>query len=129
VPTIPYVAPRSRRILVGYDGSESAQRALDAAADLAGYGSTLTVVSVADGHAADGLLEDAREQLLRRHATADYVSHSGDPAHELIDACQELESDLLVVGRRQQGPLRRLVLGSVSAQVVNRAPCDVLIVR
>jgi nucleotide-binding universal stress UspA family protein len=35
------------RILVGYDGSEPAQRALDRAAELAGYGTTVTVVSVA----------------------------------------------------------------------------------
>jgi nucleotide-binding universal stress UspA family protein len=123
------MAPRARRILVGYDGSETGRRALHAAADLVGYGSTLTVVSVADGQAVDGLLDDAREQLLRRNVTADYVSRSGNPAEELADACRELESDLIVVGRREQGALRRLVLGSVSAQVVNRAPCDVLVVR
>ncbi len=128
-PTIPRMAPRPRRILVGYDASETARRALDAAADLAGYGSTLSVVSVADGAAADGMLDDAREQLLSRHVTALYVSRAGDPASELIDVSEELESDLIVVGRRQQSALRRLVLGSVSARVVRQAPCDVLVVR
>jgi nucleotide-binding universal stress UspA family protein len=36
----------AKRILVAYDGSEAAQRALDRAAELAGYGSTVTVVTV-----------------------------------------------------------------------------------
>jgi nucleotide-binding universal stress UspA family protein len=124
----PLGSPRPRRILVGYDASETARRALDAAADLAGYGSTLAVVSVADGGGADGVLDDARERLLSRNVTARYVSRAGDPAEELIGVCEELESDLIVVGRRQHA-LRRLVLGSVSARVVRHAPCDVLIVR
>ena len=40
------MAPRPRRIMVGYDGSDAATRALDVAADLVGYGSTLEVVAV-----------------------------------------------------------------------------------
>jgi nucleotide-binding universal stress UspA family protein len=114
---------------VGYDGSDAGERALDAAADLIGYGSTLAVVSVSASDAATGLLEEAREQLVRRHVTAQYVSRAGDPAEELIEASRELGSDLIVVGRRQQSSLRRLLLGSVSEQVVKQAPCDVLVVR
>jgi nucleotide-binding universal stress UspA family protein len=123
------MAPRARRIVIGYDGSETAQRALDAAADLVGYGSTLAVVSVCDGRTAEAVLDDARERLYRRQVTARYVTRTGDPAGELIDACRELESDLIVVGRRQQSALGRLVRGSVSSELLNRAPCDVLVVR
>jgi nucleotide-binding universal stress UspA family protein len=123
------MALRPQRILVGYDGSETAQRALDAAADLAGYGSTLAVVSVADGKTADGALDDARERLLRRQVTALYVSRRGDPADELVDVSRELESDLIVVGRRAQNGLHGPVPGSVSSQVVRQAQCDVLVVR
>jgi len=123
------MAPRSKRILVGYDGSDAGQRALDAAADLTGYGSTLAVVSVTDGETADHVLDDARELLLRRQVTALYVSRRGDPADELVEVSRELESDLIVVGRRTQSALRRIVLGSVSSQVVRQAPCDVLVVR
>ncbi|MEX2646247.1 MAG: universal stress protein, partial [Gaiellaceae bacterium] len=43
------------RIVVGYDGSEPAQRALDRAAELAGYGTTVTVVSVAPSVYTQGL--------------------------------------------------------------------------
>jgi nucleotide-binding universal stress UspA family protein len=124
------MSAQPRKIVVGVDDSEPAQRALDRAADLAGYGSTLTVVSVArdgDRYAA-GPLEKAREQLLRRHVRATYLQPVGDPAAELVDTARELEADLVVLGRRSRS-LRRLVLGSVSDAVVRRAPCDVLVVR
>ena len=123
------MAAQARRIVVGYDDSESAQRALDRAADLTGYGSTLTVVSVTSEHGPMSVepLEHARERLLRRHVTATYLQPVGEPAAELVGTARELVADLVVVGRRSHS-LRRLVLGSVSADVVRSAPCDVLVV-
>lgn len=123
------MALRPQRILVGYDGSETARRALDAAADLTGYGSTLAVVSVADGEPVHDILDDARERLLRRQVTALYVARRGDPADELVDVSRELGSDLIVVGRHTQNGLDPHAPGSVSSQVVRQAPCDVLVVR
>ena len=124
------MSAQPRKIVVGVDDSEPSDRALERAADLAGYGSTLTVVSVTrDGeHYAAGPLENARERLLRRHVTATYLQPVGDPAAELVEAARELEADLVVLGRRSRS-LRRLVLGSVSDAVVRQAPCDVLVVR
>jgi nucleotide-binding universal stress UspA family protein len=72
-------------------------------------------------------LDHAREHLLRRHVTATYLQPVGEPAAELVGTARELEADLVVVGRRSHS-LRRLVLGSVSADVVRSAPCDVLVV-
>ena len=127
------MAARARHILVGYDGSEAAQRALDAAADFAGYGSVLSIASVADGAKASGastrLLDEARERLLWRHVPARFVEAIGDPAEMLVETARELGADLVVVGRHNHGALKRLVLGSVSASVVRQAPCDVLVVR
>jgi nucleotide-binding universal stress UspA family protein len=117
-----------RRIVVAYDGSEAAGRALDTAADLAGYGSTLTVVTVQTRTVDGEVAAAAREQLLRRHVEARYVEPTGDAAEQLVEAAKELEADLIVVGRRSRNPLRSL-LGSVSARVVRCAPCDVLVVR
>ena len=117
-----------RRIVVGYDGSEPASRALELAADLAGYGSTLSVVTVLGGQTDHATAQSAREQLLSRHVAARYLEVSGEPAEELVLKAHELGADLIVVGRRSRNPLRRL-LGSVSARVVRRAPCDVLVVR
>jgi 2-phospho-L-lactate transferase/gluconeogenesis factor (CofD/UPF0052 family) len=42
------MAAQPKRIIVGFDGTEGAQRALASAIQLMGYGSTLTVVTVAD---------------------------------------------------------------------------------
>jgi len=124
------MSAQPRRIMVAYDDSDAARRALDRAADLAGYGSTLTVVSVAQdgGRYRAGPLDQARELLVRRQVTATYLQPVGEPAAELLEAARELGADLVVLGRRSRS-LRRLVLGSVSAKVVRRAPCDVLVVR
>jgi nucleotide-binding universal stress UspA family protein len=122
------MAAHARRILVAYDGSKGAQRALDAAADLVGYGSTLAVVSVGPpGPSNDRLVARAREHLLRRHVVAQYQEPLGEPADAIVETARALEVDLVVVGRRR-GDLRRVV-GSVSAEVVRLAPCDVLVVR
>ena len=122
------MATRPQRILVGYDGSEAAERALAAAADLVGYGSTLSVVTVHNGEIDHSTTADAREQLQRRHVGARYHEVHGEPAEQLVAKARELGADLLVVGRRSRKPIRA-PLGSVSAKVVRRCPCDVLVVR
>jgi nucleotide-binding universal stress UspA family protein len=110
------MAAQPRRIVVGFDGSAAAKRALETAADLTGYGSTLTVVTVANAAGADGAaLAEARDSLLRRHVTATYVQAVGDPAEELAAAAREREADLVVVGRN-------------GAAVLAAASCDVLVV-
>lgn len=119
---------RPRRIVVGYDGSEASRRALDAAADLVGYGSTLSVVTVRNGEVDHDVARDARAHLQHRHVAASYLEPVGEPAEQLVEAAQSVEADLVVVGRRNLNPVRAL-LGSVSARVVRRAPCDVLVVR
>jgi nucleotide-binding universal stress UspA family protein len=121
------MAARPRRILVAFDGSETSRRALDAAADLVGYGSSLAVVHVRRAGSPDGdAIGRAREQLIRRQVSARYVEACGHPADEIVAAAEAVGADLVVVGRRKA--LER-VLGSVSAAVVRRVPCDVLVVR
>ncbi|HEX8690159.1 MAG TPA: universal stress protein [Solirubrobacterales bacterium] len=51
----------------------------------------------------------------------------GDPATTLAEACSE-DTDLLVVGSRRYGPVTRTLLGSVSTELVHRAPCPVMVV-
>jgi nucleotide-binding universal stress UspA family protein len=50
----------------------------------------------------------------------------GDPVERLTAASTDL--DLLVVGSRRYGPIRRVLLGGVSVALVDRAHCPVLIV-
>jgi nucleotide-binding universal stress UspA family protein len=119
------MAAVAKKIMVGYDGSDAARRALDRAAELAGYGSVVTVVTVVGvGGVGRGraLLAEARDRLLSRHVRALYVEPAGDPAESLIDRARELQADLLVVGRSGAN-------ASPSVEGVPDAPCDVLVVR
>jgi nucleotide-binding universal stress UspA family protein len=122
------MAARPRKIVVGYDGSEASRRALDAAADLVGYGSTLSVVTVRNAEVDRDVPRAAREHLQRRHVEARYHEPAGEAAEQLVEVAESLGADLVVVGRRDRRPLRAL-LGSVSSRVVRRAHCDVLVVR
>ena len=123
---------RARSILVGVDGTAVANRALDAAADLSGYGSRLTVVHVLPddgGGRPNGVLDRARERLVRRQIQARYLERTGDAGRALLETAESIGADVVVVGRRERNALRRLWLGSVSARVVRRAECDVLVVH
>lgn len=124
------MAAQPKRIIVGFDDTEGALRALEAAAELIGYGSTLTVVTVSPEGDSGGrdVLTQAREFLLRKLVTASYVNRIGEPAEELVAAAGELAADLVVVGRRGGRNAAHPEPGSVSADVVRLAPCDVLVV-
>ena len=54
------------------------------------------------------------------------VLRQGSPADELRDEAED--ADLLVMGSRGYGPLRAVLLGSVSSGVVRSAPCPVLVI-
>jgi nucleotide-binding universal stress UspA family protein len=56
------------------------------------------------------------------------IRRDGDPAVQLLEVCEE-GVDLLVIGSRGYGPLARVLLGSVSREVIRKAPCPVVMVR
>jgi nucleotide-binding universal stress UspA family protein len=121
------------QIVVAYDGSEPAKRALDRAATLTGYGSLLTVVTVATSPVASAtsgrLLDEAADRLLMQRVFARLLERVGSNiAQALIETVEELDADLLIVGTGK-GALQRLLLGSVSTLCVHNAPCDVLVAR
>jgi nucleotide-binding universal stress UspA family protein len=74
------------------------------------------------------LLEEAVEDLRRGGVEATTVEQVGHPAAATLDAARD-GADLVVVGSRHRGLIKRLLFGSVSAEVVVKAPCDVLVVR
>src|SRR6476646_3990859 len=53
---------------------------------------------------------------------------AGTPAATIAEACEEVGADLLVAGSRGYGPVMRVLIGSVSTQLMHRAPCPVLVV-
>jgi nucleotide-binding universal stress UspA family protein len=135
-------------IVVGYDDTEPAKRALERAADIAAaFGSKLAVTSVAPvltpsgGHGSAGPdptdppekhseeLTHAREYLDGRGVSAEYVAAVGHPADAIVAAAEARGADLIVVGTREPSTLERILGSSVSQSVSHHAHCDVLIVH
>ena len=115
---------------VGYDGGEESKRALAAAVDLAGNSdSTLRLIGVARDRdeAVAGMEEElARGAELCGDVPVDRRVLRGDAAPALAD--QGVELDLLVLGSRDYGPIRAVLLGGVSRNVLRTSPCPVVIV-
>ena len=132
------------KIVVGYDGSDGAKRALDRAITLAGDDGQITVVAAAETHARPGItqgahldpseiarrrkdLEEVKSLLAERGVDAETLEAQGDPGTVILNNAKD--ADLVVVGSRGLNPFQRLLLGSVSSKLVHRAECDVLVVR
>jgi nucleotide-binding universal stress UspA family protein len=75
------------------------------------------------------IVGDAQERLLARHLAATAAVLRGRVATEIVNEAQAWRADLIVVGNRGHGAFERMLLGSVSAEVVDRAPCPVLVAR
>ena len=136
-----------RKILVGYDGSGAARKAFDAACDLAAtHGAELTVLSVArlldiaDEVETEAVIENSRRYhrgllaelkplAAAKAVKAHFEVAVGHPAEQIIYHADKLGADLIVVGDRGRSRFARLLLGSVSKQVVQYAGRAVLVVR
>ena len=79
------------------------------------------------------VLKEARlscEELLNdRPVQVETVVHFGDPAEQIIDFAEKRSCDLVILGCRGIGPLRGVIIGSVSQKVLHRTQCPVLIVK
>ena len=53
----------------------------------------------------------------------------GQPGKVIVDEARHWGADVVIVGSHARGPLRRLLLGSVSHAVHQQAPCPVQVVR
>ncbi len=136
-----------KTIVIGYDETEPAKRALARGAELAqAFGAKIVVTSVAPvlATSARGVgaidpvdpLERHQEELghaqaflAERGLEATLQPAVGDPAGAIVDVAEREGADLIVVGTREPGLLERLLGTSVSAGVSRRAHCDVLIVH
>ncbi|KAK4742098.1 hypothetical protein SAY87_000099 [Trapa incisa] len=53
----------------------------------------------------------------------------GDPKEKICEVAEKLHTDLLVMGCRPFGPIKRMFLGSVSNYCTNKAHCPVIIIK
>jgi nucleotide-binding universal stress UspA family protein len=135
------------KILIGFDGSAAGRKAFDAALELAvKHGAELYVLSVArtldvpDDVETEAVIENSRnyrERLLdelrplaaARAVKAHFEVAVGHPAEQIIFDADRHGVDLIIVGDRGRSRFARLLLGSVSKQVVQYAGRPVLVVR
>ncbi|NOZ58074.1 MAG: universal stress protein [Euryarchaeota archaeon] len=73
------------------------------------------------------VLETAKSCLEGSVQVTREIVKIGHPAEEIINAAKEVNADLIVLGPHSKR--RTLLMGSVSKEVVERAPCSVLVVR
>lgn len=137
-----------RTILLASDLSSASANAEDLAFELAArLDGALLLVSVIDPHglwlptggyrqridqarearqaAAQGLVDRGR----RDGVPVRMLIWEGDPAESIVEAAVAEEVDLIVVGSHQRRGVDRLVMGSVSEQVVRTSPVPVVVAR
>jgi nucleotide-binding universal stress UspA family protein len=136
-----------KTIVLGYDDSESAVRALRRAGELAdAFDAYVVAVSAAPALVPAGRgigpidpadppelhraqLAHARAVLDELNIAAEYDVGLGDPAEVILAAAEEHDADMIVVGPREPGLVARLLGLSVSEKVQRQAHCDVVIVH
>jgi len=143
------------KVLLAVDGSAISKEAAARLSDLVRLdGSEITVLTVAPNPAmpevtglmgppyvdftllaqqvkaeSEATLAEVADLLRSRglHPTPVYLQ--GDPGEEILRLIRERGIDLVVVGSHGRTGFKKLLLGSVSARIVNEAPCPVLVVK
>jgi nucleotide-binding universal stress UspA family protein len=140
-------------VVVGSDGSATAELAVRSAAEIAAeHGARLVIVTAYQPHNNETarqstVPEDVRwavtdvnqaeervrhgRQLAESAGVTRTVSHAaaGSAVDVLLDAAETFSADLIVLGSKGLTRGTHAVLGSVAASVAHHAPCDVLIVQ
>lgn len=78
---------------------------------------------------ADSHVASARSLFRNEDIDAEFHEVDDDPTEALLDTAKECGADLIVVGSRGEGGVKRALHGSVSTKVLHHAPCSVLVVR
>ncbi|HEX8086546.1 MAG TPA: universal stress protein [Solirubrobacteraceae bacterium] len=141
-------------IVVGTDGSETANEAVRQAVDLAkAVGAKVQLVSAYEPvpnqrireekqqapedvawsinprEDVDATLASAAEVAENAGVDVERFARQGDPADAILDVAEETKADLIIVGNKGMTGARRFLLGSVPNKVSHHAPCSVLIIR
>lgn len=142
------LADRDLEVLAAVDGSDASLGALAAGQALAvALGASLRLVHAFDPHPPLGgrhfpnvteMLREQGEELLREARSSIDAPPPGEVTEELLegpprtalpDACERHAPAVIAVGTRGVGGFAGMLLGSTAREVVNHAPCPVLIAR
>ncbi len=136
-----------KNILVATDGSLHSEKALHEAINLAKACNTrlhvMYVVEVNEEYEALAplvvekadeeakmFLDAAQKCAEKENVSVNIIVHRGDdPAHFIFEEAEKLKADMIVMGKhgRRKG-LRKLFVGSVTANVISHSNCKVLVV-
>jgi len=130
-----------RRVVIAFDRSEAAKRALATALALAPRAEFHLVYAsqspeAGQGEEAErmqGLLENDAKQVtgrsLYRHTRLTIEVREGAPVHTITSALRAFDADLLAMGTQGRGRLQTTFFGSVAQELLAASPCDVLVTR
>lgn len=137
-------------ILVPIDFTEVSHKAFDYALSMATkLNFSVALVHVLQRSYAEGFVDGNQKEQIRAKARDDarmklhtlarakripgvptsYLVSDGLPEYEILRIAEERKVDLIILGRQDRNPLSRLIFGSVTAEVVDAAPCPVLVVN
>jgi len=122
------------RILVGYDESPQAKKAVKEAMTIAKCFSGFIKVVYVHGKGMEGKAETAvievKENLKNAEVKYDVSLVLGsNPAKALLNIAKQENFALIAIGSRGLGNTLSMLLGSVSKQIVTNAHCNVLVVK
>ena len=134
-----------KKILVGFDGSEGSENALNKAMMLMGEDGELIIIAVVPLPSEKNLVDQKTYELMKRKAKnlvdavlQDIGSHGytvtgmveeGDIAAKIIDTANNIQCDIIVLGSKGASELGTYPIGSIANKVVQYAHKPVMIVR
>jgi nucleotide-binding universal stress UspA family protein len=76
---------------------------------------------------ADTALSAAEEVLAKMNVKGERVIRAGSPAEVILSVAEDRDVDIMVVGHRGFGAMKRFILGSVSSKLAHHARCALLL--
>jgi len=125
------------KFLVGYDGTESARRALTLAAEQAKRTDALVyVVTSMEGGEKESLeeirtteenLQKAKDLLLKDHIQCETIqlARGLSPGEDLVRFAEDNSIDIIFLGIKKKSRTRKILLGSTAQFIILKGPCPV----
>lgn len=114
-----FKAPKT--LLLAYDGSAGAGKAMHSAAEFAKtLGLGLTVLTVAPAGRGESLISDAGEYLLSYDIKPEFAHIDGDPHLDIVRYCADKKVDMVFMGAFHHSRVVELVLGSTTEYVMRK---------